>query len=671
MATPVEILINGRDNSGSAFASAGSGLAKIGQIAAGILASQVFQKVASAAVDFATSSITAASNYSETLNKSSAIFGDASNAMLQWSQGSAQAVGLSATAALDAAGMFGIFGKAAGLAGDDLAKFSQDNVGLAADMASFFNTSVEEAATSIQAAFRGETEPIRKYGVLLDDASMRQEALAMGIVSTTKQALTPQQKILAANALLWKQTEVAQGDFIKTSDGFANQQRIFNAQIENAKIQLGTAFLPMITKVMTFFNTTAIPVLQGIIANVTEMVNTFVSLQDEGFTPFEAFLQILTKLTGVRFDLFQTTITDTFNAFLPSIQSAIKTFDQMRPTLEKVAATLGGKLAAAGKELSSKVFPFLVTTMNKFSVWLAQNRPLIEAFAVRMGAAFANIAQALVAFWSVVQPILGGLMDLIMGLATLVMQVFTGDWAGAWQTAQTTVENVFDAIGVAIVAALEFIANMMGGSLAGIKAQWTSNWNALKSILTQVWAIIKSTVNTALLSVKTYFTNTWASVVSSVSNFASGLRSAISSAISGAVSAALGALGGFFSIGSRIIDNIVTGLKNGTAYMINYLKQVIANLIGNIFGGGTSGGGGGGNGFNDNKALGGNVYAGRGYTVGEVGRELFVPATNGTIIPNNKLGVSGNSSTYNNYYNAHVTVYTGKTEQRQSMRGFI
>jgi hypothetical protein len=653
MATPVEILINGRDNSGSAFASAGSGLAKIGQIAAGILASQVFQKVASAAVDFATSSITAASNYSETLNKSSAIFGDASNAMLQWSQGSAQAVGLSATAALDAAGMFGIFGKAAGLAGDDLAKFSQDNVGLAADMASFFNTSVEEAATSIQAAFRGETEPIRKYGVLLDDASMRQEALAMGIVSTTKQALTPQQKILAANALLWKQTEVAQGDFIKTSDGFANQQRIFNAQIENAKIQLGTAFLPMITKVMTFFNTTAIPVLQDFIAKVGPGITTAL------------------EKAPVIFDKMKRAAVDFFTPFIPAIRLIIKTLDQMRPTLEKVAATLGGKLAAAGKELSSKVFPFLVTTMNKFSVWLAQNRPLIEAFAVRMGAAFANIAQALVAFWSVVQPILGGLMDLIMGLATLVMQVFTGDWAGAWQTAQTTVENVFDAIGVAIVAALEFIANMMGGSLAGIKAQWTSNWNALKSILTQVWAIIKSTVNTALLSVKTYFTNTWASVVSGVSNFASGLRSAISSAISGAVSAALGALGGFFSIGSRIIDNIVTGLKNGTAYMINYLKQVIANLIGNIFGGGTSGGGGGGNGFNDNKALGGNVYAGRGYTVGEVGRELFVPATNGTIIPNNKLGVAGNSSTYNNYYNAHVTVYTGKTEQRQSMRGFI
>ena len=73
---------------------------------------------------------------------------------------------------------------------------------------------------------RGEAEPLRQYGVLLDDASLRQAALELGIISTTKNALTPQQKVLAAQALIYQQTGTAQGDFARTSDGLANKTRI-------------------------------------------------------------------------------------------------------------------------------------------------------------------------------------------------------------------------------------------------------------------------------------------------------------------------------------------------------------------------------------------------------------------------------------------------------------
>ena len=72
----------------------------------------------------------------------------------------------------------------------------------------------------------GESEPIRNYGVLLDDATLRQEAFALGITKTTKDALTPQQKVLAAQSAIFKQTTDAQGDFARTSDSAANAQRI-------------------------------------------------------------------------------------------------------------------------------------------------------------------------------------------------------------------------------------------------------------------------------------------------------------------------------------------------------------------------------------------------------------------------------------------------------------
>jgi hypothetical protein len=117
-------------------------------------------------------------------------------------------------------------------------------VALSADLASFNNTSPEEAALALGAALRGEAEPIRKFGVLLDDASLRQEALAMNLISTTKEALTPQNKVLAANALIMKSTVDAQGDVGRTASSAANQQRILSATLEDVQAKLGEKLLP-------------------------------------------------------------------------------------------------------------------------------------------------------------------------------------------------------------------------------------------------------------------------------------------------------------------------------------------------------------------------------------------------------------------------------------------
>jgi hypothetical protein len=145
---------------------------------------------------------------------------------------------------LDAAGAFGTFGKAAGLGGQDLATFSNDFTALATDLASFNNTSPEEAVQAIGAALRGEAEPLRRFGVLLNDATLKQEALNLGIYDG-KGALTAQQKILAAQSAIYKQTTDAQGDFLRTSDGLANSQRTLSAEFANIQAQLGQKLLPL------------------------------------------------------------------------------------------------------------------------------------------------------------------------------------------------------------------------------------------------------------------------------------------------------------------------------------------------------------------------------------------------------------------------------------------
>jgi|DEB0MinimDraft_3_1074331.scaffolds.fasta_scaffold09590_2 hypothetical protein len=204
--------------------------------------------------------VNAASDLEESMSKNNVIFGDAASAVSSFADEAARALGQSKTQALAAASTFGTFGKAAGLAGQELATFSTDFVTLASDLASFNNTTPEDAINAIGAALRGESEPLRRYGVLLNDATLKAAALELGIYDGTG-ALTAQQKVLAAQKVIYEQTTDAQGDFARTSDGLANQQRILAAQVENLQAKFGELLLPVFKRVVQYINDNVLPAL--------------------------------------------------------------------------------------------------------------------------------------------------------------------------------------------------------------------------------------------------------------------------------------------------------------------------------------------------------------------------------------------------------------------------
>ena len=191
----------------------------------------------------------AASDFNETVSKSGIIFGEASTEIKKFADTAASSLGLSKQAALDAASTMGTFGKSAGLAGADLSNFSIEMVKLSGDLASFHNANPADVALALGAALRGEAEPIRKFGVLLNDAAVKAQAMKMGLYDGTG-ALDAQAKVLATQKIILQQTSDAQGDFARTSDGAANQQRILAAQVDNAKVAIGQAFLPILEAVL-------------------------------------------------------------------------------------------------------------------------------------------------------------------------------------------------------------------------------------------------------------------------------------------------------------------------------------------------------------------------------------------------------------------------------------
>ena len=190
-----------------------------------------------------------ASDLNETINKTNVIFGQASKSVQSFASSAAKNLGMANQEALDFAATFGGLGKMAGKTGDDLGKFSTDLVALTADMASFNNANPADVALALGAALRGESEPIRKYNVLINDAAVKAEAMAMGLYNGTGN-LDQQAKVLATHRLILKQTTDQQGDFNNTIDSAANQQKILTATIKDATTKIGQAFLPVLETVL-------------------------------------------------------------------------------------------------------------------------------------------------------------------------------------------------------------------------------------------------------------------------------------------------------------------------------------------------------------------------------------------------------------------------------------
>ena len=194
------------------------------------------------AAKFAVEGVQGAANLSEAINKANVVFGDAAPIIREYAKTANTALGSTEEAAIAAASQFAQFGKAAGLTGTELAGFSTDLTTLGTDLASFNNTPVDQAVTALGAALRGESEPLRKYGILLDDATLRQKAMEMGIYDG-EGALTSQQKTLAAYQVILAQSGDAQGDFERTSGSLVNQQKILEASVTDLKTAFGVGFL--------------------------------------------------------------------------------------------------------------------------------------------------------------------------------------------------------------------------------------------------------------------------------------------------------------------------------------------------------------------------------------------------------------------------------------------
>ena len=226
------------ENIGNKMASIGSTMTKF--VTLPVLAA------AGAAVKFG-------SDYEESLNKVNVAFGESAQSVIRWSETTLTSIGLAKGTALDMAAGIGDMATSMGFAQESAAEMGKELVGRAADLASFKNISIDVANTALKGIFTGETESLKTLGVVMTQANLEAYALSQGI-NKTMQEMSESEKVALRYSFVLDKTKNSAGDFARTSDGAANQMRIFKESLKEIAQSFGAIILPAFTAIVVKIN---------------------------------------------------------------------------------------------------------------------------------------------------------------------------------------------------------------------------------------------------------------------------------------------------------------------------------------------------------------------------------------------------------------------------------
>ena len=435
----------------------GTALGGVAKIAGGFVVGAALLKLPG----LLSSVVGSASSLEESMSKVNVVFGENAKEVQDWSKESAKAFGQSRQSALEAAGTYGNLFQAFGIARPEATKMSTSLVELAADLASFNNTSVDEALVALRSGLSGETEPLKRYGVAISDARMKTEALSMGLIKSTKEALSPHAKAMASYALIMKDTALAQGDFERTSGGLANQQRILSAQLSNLKTTIGSAVLPVVLELVKALNTYLIPGI-GMLGQVVGSIVPTISGLFGGLFDIAKRLSDLFALgmsggtIGGEFSILQQAAFAlggaVTNNLVPAFQDAKEAFRIF------IAVLKGGEM---GGEFSSLQQTAISLGEKIREMWQNDIKPALSELAAFVG----TIVAVIRAHWDEIKVVTQflfeyfktriegmiqvglDLVEMIANIVQLIGALVRGDWSRAWDEFKQIVDN---AIGIAL-----------------------------------------------------------------------------------------------------------------------------------------------------------------------------------------------------------------------------
>lgn len=423
-------------------------------------------------------SIDAASDLNESMNAVNVTFGKSAKIITDFGKDAAQRTGLSMRELNESVVPIGASLQNMGISSKTAAEASVNLAKRAADMASVFNTDVGTALQAIQSGLRGEADPLERFGVGLSAARVEAFALTSGLAKT-KDQITDQVKVQARLGLLMQDSAKFAGDFANTSDGLANSQRILKAELENAGAAIGTALLPVATKVVgvladltpkavevgtTIAQTVgpaltslvgtfqeALPTIMGLFGPLVDQFKTtvipiFQSLQEvgrEAITAIGSVIQANGPQIRQIFENLGTVISNLAKIILPILEVALT---QVLPAALRIlipVLVLTTTVMAKVSEIARQVAQVLTSVL---ATAIAALTPVVNAVATAFNSVWPRVSATVRTAAAAIMPIIQGIVNIVKGMVDLVVGVLTGDWARAWGGIKTIVSTAVNGV---------------------------------------------------------------------------------------------------------------------------------------------------------------------------------------------------------------------------------
>lgn len=515
-----------------------------------------------------------------------------------WSEETANALGLNAVAIRKNTGVIYNMTSSMGVAEDNALKMSKGISLLSEDMASFYNLDSSEAFNKLRAGLTGETEPLKALGILVDENTVKQVAYSEGIAQNGAE-LTQQQKVLARYVAILKQTGNAQGDLARTIDSPANQLRLLKNQVSQLGLAFSNFLMPVISAVL--------PYITAFVKVITSALNTlakFMGLKSTNASNETA--KISSNVGGLGSGL------DDANKKAKKLKGTLASFDEMNVLQDNSSdssssGTGGGGASAGGLDfdlgeydahldwVSSKTDAIAENIKNAFksvgevisSIW---NSTPVQAFAgaVTTYGQFVfdywstlglNLWQNLQMTWSNIE---GNVSTMLTNMSTLWTTFWTDVQVGIETWGQPIIDGVtgvFNSIWAdAIDPAIQLITKVWADFSGTLVNLWNTHGkpliNNIGEFATKTIALFQSIWDNVLEPIITPFLETlswlWdnhlSKMVEKVGDFVGKL------------------VNGALEIYNKFIQPIVTWILEKLSPVFSYLGSLISGVLGSVLG---------------------------------------------------------------------------------------
>ena len=476
-------------------------------------------------VDFGRQSIETASDLAEVQNVVDTAFGESKQKMEDFADTAVKTYGISKLTAKQTGSNFMAMAAGMGLANDSASDMAMALTGMSADMASFYNVGQDVASTALKSIFTGETETLKQFGIVMTDANLQAYALSKGITKSTAD-MSQAEKVQLRYNYVMSQTALAQGDFAKTSDSWANQTRILSEQWKEFGATIGTVLMNVLLPAVKAINSLLsqlIALAQGAARALSEAFGLELSNSaDEAQSIGKSTSQVADNYGDIANDAKQTQ---------EAQEGSLASFDQMNKLNDESKSDSTGVSGAgeimqpsgtsvevdtgkADKKLSD-FFKSVRTQFEKLADYLDKNfKPI-----------FADIWSGLERESIELAQILGGVFSDIKSLSEPLKAYFINDFTPLMQTAFSTLGKIgiglFDSFNKVFsdiwnVAVFPILQNFLTIGLPLITDFNTQVWNTLgvlfdniKEIFDTLWNGVAQPVLNAL---KTLWCDTWQSI---------------------------------------------------------------------------------------------------------------------------------------------------------------